>query len=77
MVNEKWQAINLESCVTRELGFICESNTIDAQDVCLDTEQGICHVEIHPVTNQKTVLVYTGQGCACLRTACAFVSTAS
>ncbi|XP_066845245.1 LOW QUALITY PROTEIN: uncharacterized protein [Anser cygnoides] len=74
MKNGKWQSVNLESCVTREQqGFICESNTIDAQDVCLDTEQGVCHFEIHPNTSQKTVLVYIGQGCVCLRTACAFV----
>ncbi|XP_030921224.1 uncharacterized protein LOC115949082 [Geospiza fortis] len=61
-VNEKWQTVNLESCITKEqVGFICESNTINAQDVCLDTEQSICHFEIHPVTDQKTVLVYTGK----------------
>ncbi|XP_071895524.1 uncharacterized protein [Anas platyrhynchos] len=74
MENGKWQSVNLESCVTREQqGFICESNTIDAQDVCFDTEQGICHFEIHPNTSQKTVLVYVGKGCVCLRTACDFV----
>ncbi|KAI6074133.1 putative protein LOC106043945 isoform X1 [Aix galericulata] len=32
-----------ESCVTLEQGFICESNTIDAQDVCFDTEQVVSH----------------------------------
>uniref|UniRef100_A0A8B9BUJ2 Uncharacterized protein n=1 Tax=Anser brachyrhynchus TaxID=132585 RepID=A0A8B9BUJ2_9AVES len=74
MVNGKWQTVNLESCATWEQqGFICESSTIDARDVCLDTEQGVCHFEIHPNTSQKTVLVYIGQGCVCLRTACAFV----
>jgi len=74
MENGRWQSVNLESCVTWEQqGFICESNTIDAQDVCLDTEQGVCHFEIHPNTRQKTVLVCIGQGCVCLRTACAFV----
>ncbi|XP_042660992.1 uncharacterized protein LOC122154684 [Tyto alba] len=73
-VNEKWQTVNVESCITREQqGFICESNTIDAQDVCLDTEQSICHFEIHPDNSKKTVIVYTGQGCICLRTACVFV----
>nr|XP_054508822.1 uncharacterized protein LOC129133220 [Agelaius phoeniceus]XP_054508823.1 uncharacterized protein LOC129133220 [Agelaius phoeniceus]XP_054508824.1 uncharacterized protein LOC129133220 [Agelaius phoeniceus]XP_054508825.1 uncharacterized protein LOC129133220 [Agelaius phoeniceus]XP_054508826.1 uncharacterized protein LOC129133220 [Agelaius phoeniceus]XP_054508828.1 uncharacterized protein LOC129133220 [Agelaius phoeniceus]XP_054508829.1 uncharacterized protein LOC129133220 [Agelaius phoeniceu len=73
-VNEKWKTVNLESCITREqLGFICESSTINAQDVCLDTEQSICHFEIHPVTDQKTLLLYTGKGWMCLRTACAAV----
>ncbi|XP_068888050.1 uncharacterized protein [Aphelocoma coerulescens] len=71
MVREKWQTVNLESCITREQqGFICESNTLDARDICLDTEQGICHFEIHPDTSPKTVLVYVGQGCVCLRTTC-------
>lgn len=74
MENGKWQSVNLESCVTGEQqGFICESNTIEAQDICFDTEQGICHFEIHPNTSQKNVLVYVGKGCVCLRTACDFV----
>lgn len=71
MVKEKWQTVNLESCITQEQqGFICESNTLDAKDVCLDMEQGICHFEVHPDTTPKTVLVYIGQGCVCLRTIC-------
>lgn len=71
---KKWQTVNLESCIAREQqGFICESNTIDAQDICLDTEQGICHFEVHPESSQKTVLVYIGQGCVCLRTVCASI----
>ncbi|RMB99905.1 hypothetical protein DUI87_23312 [Hirundo rustica rustica] len=64
IMNEKWQTVNLESCVTREQqGFICDTNMIDAQDICLDTEQNICHFEIHPDTSQKTMLVYIGLGC--------------
>ena len=51
-------------------GFICESNMLDAKDICLDAEQGICHFEIHPDTSPKTVLAYIGQGCVCLRTVC-------
>ncbi|XP_065544325.1 uncharacterized protein LOC136018728 [Lathamus discolor] len=31
------------------------------------------HFEVHPDNTQSTVLVYTGQGCVCLRTACAFI----
>lgn len=74
MVEKKWQTVNLESCIMKEQQeFICESNTIDAEDVRLDFEQGICHFEVHPDSDQKTVLVYIGQGCVCLRTACAFV----
>ncbi|XP_042660771.1 uncharacterized protein LOC116964869 [Tyto alba] len=72
--NEKWQTVNVESCITREQqGFICESNTIDTRDICLDTEQSICHFEIHPDNSKKTVIIYAGQGCICLRTACVFV----
>jgi len=49
MGSAKWQTVNLQSCVTWEhQRFICESNSIDAQDVCLDAEQGVCHFEIHP-----------------------------
>ncbi|RMC10979.1 hypothetical protein DUI87_12171 [Hirundo rustica rustica] len=59
IMNEKWQTVNLESCVTQEQqGFICDTNIVDAQDICLDTEQNICHFEIHPDTSQKTMLVY-------------------
>lgn len=73
MVKEKWQTVNLESCITREQGFICESNTLDAKDICLDVEQGICHFKVHPDTTPKTVLVYIGQSCVCLRTTCTFI----
>lgn len=74
MVKEKWQTVNLESCITWEQqGFICKGNTIDAKDICLDAEQGICHFKIHPDTTQKMVLIYIGQGWVCLRTACTFV----
>ncbi|XP_061873044.1 uncharacterized protein LOC133628652 isoform X2 [Colius striatus] len=71
MVHGKWQTVNLEPCITRkQQGLICKNSTLDAQDICLNTEQSICHFEIHPDANQKTVLVYIGQGCVCLRTAC-------
>lgn len=58
----KWQAINTELCATRKLGFMCERNVNDGQDICLDTEQSICHFEIRSV-NQTTLLVYIDQGC--------------
>ncbi|RMB96334.1 hypothetical protein DUI87_27199 [Hirundo rustica rustica] len=58
-IGEKWQTVNLESCIVREQqGFICESNEVIAQDVCLDTEQNICHFEIHPNEAPGTVLIY-------------------
>lgn len=73
-VDEKWQTVNLDFCVTWEQqGFICESNTIDAQGIYLDIEQSICHLEIQPDTSQRTMLIYIHQGCVCLRTLCAFV----
>lgn len=73
-VNEKWQTINLESCITRgQQGFICEGNTIDAQDIRLNAEQNLCHFEIHPNTDQKTVIIYIGHGCIYLRTTCTFL----
>ena len=50
----KWQTVNVDACVVREQqGFICESNTIKAQDICLDTEQNICHFEIHSMKPLK------------------------
>lgn len=68
------RTVNLESCITREQqGFICEGNTLDAKDICLDMERGICHFEVHPDATPKTILVYIGQGCVCLRTICAFM----
>ncbi|XP_064591958.1 uncharacterized protein LOC135459657 [Zonotrichia leucophrys gambelii] len=70
-VNDKWQTVNLESCIVREQqGFICESNAIAAQDICLDTEENICHFEIRPYEDTQTVLIYIGNGCACFRTTC-------
>ncbi|KAK4806434.1 LOW QUALITY PROTEIN: hypothetical protein QYF61_013927 [Mycteria americana] len=36
----KWQTIDVNACLVREQqGFICEINTLKAQDICLDTEQ--------------------------------------
>ena len=67
----KWQTVDVNACVVREQqGFICESNTLKAQDICLDTEQNVCHFEIRPDEAPETVLVYTGKGCVCMRTLC-------
>lgn len=56
-VEGKWQTINTELYATRkQLGFMYERNVNDGQDICLDTEQSICHFEIHSV-NQTTLLV--------------------
>ena len=66
-----WQTIDVDACVVREQqGFICESNTIKAQDICLDTEQNVCHFEIHPDETPETVFVYVGNRCVCMRTFC-------
>ncbi|XP_054666927.1 uncharacterized protein LOC129199870 [Grus americana] len=70
-MNEKWQTVNLESYIVREQqGFVCEDNAIETQDICLDSEQNICHFEVHPNENPKTVIIYIGKGCICLRTIC-------
>ncbi|XP_071884738.1 uncharacterized protein [Anas platyrhynchos] len=67
----KWQTIDVNACIVREQkGFICESNTLESQDICLDTEQNICHFEIHPNETLETVLIYIGKGCVCMRTHC-------
>ena len=64
-------ANDVNACIVREQkGFICESNTLESQDICLDTEQNICYFEIHPNETLETVLVYIGKGCVCMRTHC-------
>ncbi|XP_072707269.1 uncharacterized protein [Ciconia boyciana] len=69
-----WQTIDVSACVVWEQqGFICESNTLKAQDICLDTEQNVCHFEVQPDEAPETVLVYIGKGCVCMRTFCDFV----
>ncbi|XP_076212573.1 LOW QUALITY PROTEIN: uncharacterized protein LOC143169181 [Aptenodytes patagonicus] len=66
----KWQTVDVSTCVVWEQqGFICES--IKAQDICLDTEQNVCHFEIHP--DEAPVLVDIGKGCVCMRTLCEFI----
>ncbi|XP_053911664.1 uncharacterized protein LOC128850707 isoform X1 [Cuculus canorus] len=70
-VNDKWQTVDLESCIVREqLGVICENNAIRTQDFCLDTDQKVCHFEVRPEANTRTVIIYIGNGCVCLRTIC-------
>ena len=56
------------TCSRGKQRFICESNTTKAQDICLDTEQNVCHLEIHPDETPETVLAYVGNGCICVRT---------
>lgn len=58
----RWQTVDVSSCAIWEQGFLYESNTLNAQDICLDTEQNICHFEVHPNEALKTVLVYIGKG---------------
>jgi len=43
---------------------------LQAQDICLDTEWNVCHLEIHLNELTNRVVVYIGEGCACLRTSC-------
>jgi len=51
----KWQTVDVTACIVREKqGFICESNTMKAQDICLDRKQNICHFEMHPDEITKT-----------------------
>jgi len=65
----KWQTVGVAACVVQnQQGFLCESNSIKAQDVCRDTEQNFCRLEMHPDETPETVLVYAGHGCVCLRT---------
>lgn len=64
----KWQTVEVNACIMREQqGFICESNTIKAQDICLDTEQNLCHFVTHPHENPETILVYIGKGCVYMK----------
>lgn len=50
--------MDLNACVVRDQDFICEINTTETQDICLDTEQNICHFEIHPNEIPKTIVTY-------------------
>ena len=52
-----------------QLGYIHEEILEENKDICSDTDQSICHFEVRSI-NQMMQLVYTGQGCVCLRTAC-------
>lgn len=74
----KWQTVTAATCVVqKQQGFICECNTVKTQDICLDTEQNVCHFEIHPRETSETVLGCAGNGCVCMRALCAslFIET--
>ncbi|XP_074667534.1 uncharacterized protein LOC141917847 [Strix aluco] len=67
----KWQTINTDLCTNMgHQGYICEGNTMEAQDICLDTHQKECNFKAQPSPNNHTVLIYIGEGCICLRTSC-------
>jgi len=71
----KWQAVDVAACVLqKQQGFIWESNTVEAQDICLDTEQNICHFEICPGETPETILIYVGNRCFCMKTLCDSIS---
>ncbi|XP_074667280.1 uncharacterized protein LOC141917753 isoform X1 [Strix aluco] len=71
---DKWQAINTELCINMgQQGYVCEGNSIQAEDMCLDTHQKECHFEIQSSINNDTVMIYIGEGCICLRTLCTSV----
>lgn len=58
----KWQAVTVDMCVAQEQQeFICESYITNAQDICLGTEQNVCHFEICPAEMLETVLIYIGR----------------
>lgn len=71
MNGNKWQTVTAATCVVqRQQGFICECNAVETQDICLDTEQNVCHFEIHPGETSEAVLECVGNGCACMRAPC-------
>lgn len=58
----KWQAVTVDAYVGQEQQeIISESNTINAQDICLGTEQNVCHFAIRPAEMLETVLTYIGK----------------
>ena len=55
----RWLTVNVETCIMREhQGYICEGNALQVQDICLDTDQNVCHFEIYPEELTNTVVVY-------------------
>ena len=44
--------------VWKQQGFVCKSNTLKAQDVCLVTERNMCQFEIHPNETPEAVVMY-------------------
>lgn len=69
--NNNSQTINVSACLEQKhQGFICESNDIKAWGIYLDTEQSICHFELHPGETPETVFEHTRKGCICIRNLC-------
>lgn len=57
----KWQTLGVDAGVECEQqGFICENSNIKSQDICLDTEQCICHFEMHPDETPETIVLCIG-----------------
>lgn len=65
------QTISIEASSPREqLGFICENAITGNEDLCLDTEDSTCIIEMISVTHAGSQVYYIEKGCACLRTVC-------
>lgn len=53
----KWQSVNVDACgVGEQEGFIRESKTTKARDICSDTEQNVCRLKYIPKKPLKLYL---------------------
>ncbi|KAK4807908.1 hypothetical protein QYF61_011773 [Mycteria americana] len=58
----KWQTLDVNARVVQEQqGFICESNALKAQDICLDTEQNVVVLKYNQLKPLKLDLYILGK----------------
>lgn len=62
-----WQTVYINTC--NKVLFL----RVILYYVFTDTEQNVCHFEVHPNETPSTVLVNSRKGCACIRTLCDFI----
>lgn len=71
--NHTVKTVNLQACVEQmSLGYTCTTGLWEENHICLNSDQGECHYDLHPSdsNNSHSVVVQVAEGCICIRSLC-------
>lgn len=69
--NQTWKTVKLEAYMEeRGTGYVCNNDTIQPYDVCLNRERGECHYQLDPFPFNGSVVIYVGRKYVNIRSLC-------